>query len=110
MLKPVCFGPAILLGTIALTAWAEDPPTTEWVRTWNAPANHEDIGHFVAVDTPDRIYVAGTTYEPGVGAAAHDYLLLQYDAAGNLAWYRRYGGTGDETLSDLVVPSSFPIG
>jgi hypothetical protein len=106
MLKAVHVAAMLVLAAFPRSAQAEDPPTTVWVRSWNAPANHEDIGRFVAVDTPDRIYVAGSTYEPGAQGAMQDYLLLQYDASGNLTWFRRYGGSGGETLSDLVVPTS----
>ncbi len=106
MSKVISLVSILLLAPLSGTARAEAPPTTTWVRSWNAPANHEDIGRFVAVDTPDKIYVAGTTYEPGVGGASHDYLLLQYDSEGNLRWYRRYGGPNWESPSDLVVPVS----
>ena len=106
MLGKIRILPAILFALLSPAARAENPPTTLWVQSWNGPNNHEDIGRFVAVDTPDRIYVAGSTYEPGAGGAGHDYLLLQYDSDGNLNWFRRYGGQGEETLSDLAVPVS----
>ena len=87
----------------AAAARAEDSPATLWVDVWNTSNNHEDIGRLLALDTPNRIYVAGSTYDP---ATLHDYLLLQYDAAGNLIWQRRYGGAGDEIISDLRVPAA----
>lgn len=97
---------AMALAALTVAARAEVPPETAWVRFWNGPANHEDIGRLVAIDTPDRIYVGGTSYTPGSGGTAHDYVLLQYDSNGNLAWSRRYGGSGSETVSDLVVPAA----
>ncbi len=81
---------------------AEAPPTQLWVQEWNSPSNHEDEGLFLAVDTPNRIYVAGTTYNTVV---FHDYLLLQYDANGNLIWERTYGGNNDDNATDVRVPA-----
>lgn len=106
MMRSIGIATAMSLAIAVLPARAEDPPAPAWIESWNAPANHEDIGRFVAADTPDRIYVAGTTYEPGIGGAMYDFLLLQYDANGNLAWSRRYGGEGSEVVSDLEVPVS----
>ncbi len=104
-MRAIAFALALMLTQSVLSARAEAPPTRLWVDSYNAPANHEDIGRFVAVDGVDRIYVAGTTYESGIGGAWHDYLLLQYDADGNLVWDRRYGGEGGEALTDLEIPA-----
>jgi uncharacterized delta-60 repeat protein len=97
---------AILHTLASTTVLAEGAPARLWVQAWNSTANHEDIGRLLALDSPDRIYVAGSSYEPGIGGAGHDYLLLQYDAAGNLAWARRYGDTGGDMVSDLAVPAT----
>ncbi len=96
---------ALLLTLAGAPARAEVPPTRLWVQSWNSSSNHEDIGHLLAVDSPNRIYVAGSTYDPAIGGKLYDYLLLQYDAAGNLVWDRRYGGTGGEIVSDICVPA-----
>ena len=96
---------AILLTLSGGSALAEAPPTRLWVQTWNSPANHEDLGRLLAVDSPNRIYVAGSTYDPAMGGHLYDYVLLQYDAAGNLVWERRYGGTSGEAISDICVPA-----
>lgn len=88
-----------------LAANAGSTPDEVWVRTWNGPGNHDDFPKRLARDSAGRIYVAGTTYQGGVGGQQNDYSLLQYDENGNLAWARRHGGTEIDQLSDLLLLS-----
>lgn len=83
---------------------AEAQPGLAWAREWNSSGLNEDIGLLAAVDAQNVLYTAGRVYRQG-SANDLDYLLMQYDAAGNLVWERRYGGTDWEQASGLIVPS-----
>lgn len=104
-MRPLAIMTALLLTLSGGSARAEAPPTQLWAQTWNSSANHEDMGRLLAADSPNRIYVAGTTYDPVMGGDLYDYLLLQYNSAGDLVWERTYGGTGGEAISDICVPA-----
>ncbi len=97
---------AIVLVTIASssTVRADDPPPRAWVHVYNSEWNHQDEGKFLAVDTPDRIYVAGGTYDPTPGGLLEEYLLVQIDGDGNTVWSRHAGGPSGDELTDLLIP------
>lgn len=84
--------------------WAGNAPEEMWVRIWNGPGNHDDWPSLVALDPTGPVYVAGSTYEPGLGGNREDFALLRYDLGGNLNWFRRYGGDGVDEVSALLVP------
>jgi hypothetical protein len=77
-----------------------------WAFVWNGPANHNDQGRLVASDPAGPLYVAGTTYEGGVGGDREDFFLQRFDTAGNLQWTTTYGGEGYDVPSGLgILPS-----
>ncbi len=91
---------AMTLAVFIPRARAEEPPTQLWIESYDSPVEDSiDFGNFVAIDGPDRIYVAGDV------ETSHELLLLQYDADGNLEWERRYEGGSIADLTDLDIPS-----
>jgi len=80
-------------------AAAESPPTAEWARLWNSPANHDDMGELVTVDPAGLIYTAGSSYIPS--DVGEDFFLLCHDVDGNLLWFRTWGGAGNDHASGL---------
>jgi hypothetical protein len=82
----------------------------QWVRTWGGTG--DDVGEAVLVDEANNIYLGGRfactdcVLNPGGPAAFHsngalDAFLMEYDADGNLAWVRTWGGSGD-TENDAI--------
>ena len=59
----------------------------QWARPYDGVGHSYDIAKAVAVDPIDgEVLVAGTTF---VGAGNHDFVLLYYNAAGDLQWEKR---------------------
>ena len=63
-----------------------------WNKTWGGASY--DYGKSVQ-QTSDGGYVV-TGYTNSYGAGSNDMLLVKYDALGNLAWNKTWGGTGDD--------------
>ncbi len=105
--RVICLRLTVLVVLLfAATAGAEEPPLVAWDHIWNGPANSDDHGRLAAFDPAGTLYVAGTTYESGIGANRRDYFVQQFDPAGNLAWTRYYGAEGNDEPSGLLVTSS----
>jgi hypothetical protein len=68
-----------------------------WTRTRNGSANAGDALLKVAIDPLGRAVAAGRLAETGAGA---NFSTVVYDAAGNLAWSREWGGAAN--LDDLA--------
>lgn len=100
----------ILQVAVSVAAVAADPPQERWVHIWNGSADLSDYGLLVALDPAGPVFVAGTTYEGGVGGNQDDIILLKLGERGDLIWSRRHGGEGTEQPSGLVVSSSGRIG
>jgi predicted MPP superfamily phosphohydrolase len=87
---------AAMQGTINLAS--EEPPPTEWNRTYGGinPDEAYDL-----VQTVDGGYaLAGYTRSYGAGNV--DSWLIKTDALGNAQWNKTYGGTNNDKASALV--------
>jgi hypothetical protein len=81
-----------------------------WSRNWAGPSEDEAYGKkAVRTDAQGNIYIAGRTSasctNPNFSLCDFDVLLLKIDPNGNLAWAQKWGGTGWDTASGLVVDS-----
>ncbi len=73
-----------------------------WKSTFNGSADGLDVPSFIATDADDNIIVAGLSYvEDGVA-----YLVLKYDANGNLLWSVADQNMVSETWSE---PSAIDV-
>ena len=81
-----------------------------WAR--RAGGTDGDVGHAVAVDTSDNIFVAGefeTQSEFGsytvdtYGSGENDGFVAKYDKYGNVMWVRQIGSTGDDKGYGIVT-------
>jgi len=82
------FAVLLILATATVVS-AESPPLEAWVYSWNGPANLDDFGLLATFDPDGFLYVAGTTYEGGVGGHREDFILTRFDAAGTVLWTRQ---------------------
>jgi hypothetical protein len=76
----------------------------QWEQVYAGPDDSNDQPRALAVDGSDNVYVAGWS---GSGLD-YDYVILKYDANGNLVWQENYdgpGGAADEPRA-LVVDSA----
>jgi len=71
-----------------------------WKRAWGGSSY--DYSYAVAVDSQDRIYVAGTTYSFVTGFDANAFLLC-FDSDGTLQWQRTWGGLSNEYVYGLDI-------
>lgn len=71
-----------------------------------------DVGHSVAVDTSDNIFVAGefetiSDFGPYIvdtyGSGDNDGFIAKYDKNGNVQWVRQIGSTGDDKGYGIVT-------
>ena len=66
----------------------------QWTRVYDNPQQTGDEPDAIAVSMDGNVHVAGT-----IGGSLFDternFVLLQYDAAGNLNWVADYNGPGD---------------
>jgi len=65
--------------------------------TWGG----DEFDQFRRVRVGSDLYIVGTT--ESYGAGGYDMLVLRMDLSGNVAWYRTYGGTGDDWGYCLTV-------
>jgi len=75
----------------------------EWIHTWVKAYSGGDAvsasAESVALDSQGNVYSVGSVCFPADDPLADFYcdgLLLRYDAGGNLAWAKRWGGHKDE--------------
>jgi uncharacterized delta-60 repeat protein len=63
--------------------------TLHWEKRYNSPANGDDYGQAVAVDSSGNVVVTGASYNE----TNNDYYTARYAAAdGALLWEKRYNG------------------
>jgi hypothetical protein len=89
-----------------------------WARTWGGvELFYDDAGSGVAVDKAGNAFAAGgfsgvVDFDPGDGTDNHsadgyaDAFLSKFDANGNFAWARTWGGTDLDAASGVAVSSS----
>lgn len=70
-----------------------------WTRQWGGAGNDEATS--VVVDAQGDVYVVGTT--GAAGSLGADIQVSKFDASGNLAWSRTYGGVGDDLAADVAL-------
>jgi len=63
----------------------------QWVARYNGPANGDDYGFAIAIDSSGNLYVTGSSRGPGTD---FDYATVKYNSAGQHQWAARYTGPG----------------
>lgn len=79
----------------------------QWAVSYNGPASIDDKAYAVAVDVHGNCFVTGASKGAG---SNYDYATLKYDAAGNLLWFKRYNGPGnniDEAHAIVLDPYGY---
>jgi hypothetical protein len=78
---------------------------TVWLNEYNGPADNEDVGAAVALDSGRNVIVCGWSTGATTG---RDVLVVKYDRTGKLLWTRTYDGpaNGDEYCGDIVIDSN----
>lgn len=81
-----------------------------WSRTFNGTANYKDGVTDMAVAPNGDVYVVGYSYSTVTGSQlrSYDYVMLKYNAAGDLQWQKSYGGTTgmDDFPTSLKIDKS----
>ncbi|MCA8945093.1 MAG: SBBP repeat-containing protein, partial [Planctomycetes bacterium] len=85
-----------------LTAKYDAAGSAIWAASYGGPANADDFGYAIAVDSNGNVYAAGDSNN----GSNLDFVLVKYDSNGNEQWVRttNYGGT--DTCYGVVVDSS----
>jgi len=89
--------------------------TLEWERTFGSAGF--DAGWEIVVDANGNVYTAGTfsltvDFDPGAGitnltaVGNRDIFIQKMDANGNFIWAVSMGGTGQDTVLDLVLDAT----
>lgn len=74
----------------------------QWTQRYNAPANSNDYGSYMALDAVNNLYVAGNS--TGIGTS-DDNILIKYSSGGIQQWVQRYNGpqNGDEFTTSMTI-------
>ena len=74
-----------------------------WEARYDGPANKEDLGVGLVLDTDANVYVACQSV--GADPPWHDYATIMYDTDGNQLWVERYDGfaNGDDRPQNIEV-------
>ena len=79
----------------------------QWAKSYNGPANSDDIAYAVTTDINGACFVTGTSRGSG---SNYDYATLKYNPNGSQAWLQRYNGPGnnvDEAHAIIQDPYGF---
>lgn len=71
----------------------------EWTRTYGGEG---DENGWTVLAVPDGYVIGGFTTSWSVGE--NDFLLLKTDLAGEMEWFRTYGGPGNDRCWSLIQP------
>ncbi len=93
----------LILSSISIS-FAQEVDTI-WVKRYNGPANLNDYPSALILDDSGNIYVTGQSFSYNTG---YDYATLKYYSDGELAWVKRYNGTGnyDDGATALALDKS----
>jgi hypothetical protein len=81
-----------------------DPDGTRlWEVRYEDPANNEDLGVDLVLNSNANVYV--TSQSKGVGSPYHDYATIIYETNGNPLWVGRYDGPaqGIDRSQDIEI-------
>ncbi|KKK44791.1 hypothetical protein LCGC14_1550330 [marine sediment metagenome] len=70
----------------------------QWNQTWGG--SNYDIGHGMAVDSADNIYLMGST------TINSDLRLVKFNSLGQYQWNRTWGGNYFDSGHDIVIDTS----
>lgn len=79
----------------------------QWARSYNGPANSNDIAYGITTDINGACFVTGTSRGSG---SNYDYATLKYNPNGSQVWLNRYNGPGnnvDEAHAIIQDPYGF---
>ncbi len=86
MLKSI----TILLLAASMTSVAQ--PVRQWVSRYNGEANLFDLPSKMILDGAGNSYIYGES--TGIGTQG-DFIIIKYDASGEIIWEKRYNGKGN---------------
>jgi len=66
----------------------------QWVVRFNGTGNDWDQANAIEVDALGNVYVTGHSAFD-VGTAFHDFWTFKYNSSGNVVWFARFNGPGD---------------
>tara|TARA_R110000796_G_C14534932_1_gene432289 strand:+ start:166 stop:1494 length:1329 start_codon:yes stop_codon:yes gene_type:complete len=79
--------------------------TLQWQKRMGGSG--ADVGHGVATDSSDNVYVVGHTASTGQGG--YDLLITKYDSTGSLQFQRVLGATSGEYGEGIAIDSNDDI-
>jgi hypothetical protein len=105
----------LLFTTVLISANLLHAQTFSWAGSLGSGSNEE--GRSIATDANGNVYTTGSLtgsgdFDPGPGtltltsAGSTDVFITKLDAAGNLVWAIRMGGTGPQSAADLALDNA----
>ncbi|MHC4644727.1 MAG: SBBP repeat-containing protein [Planctomycetota bacterium] len=81
--------------------YSPDSNQPVWVARYDGPANGDDAGYAIAVDSNDNIYVAAAGTGPGTSS---DYITIKYSPDSNQpVWVARYDGPANDADEPYAI-------